>query len=367
MNDFNYSTTFRDIVKVVQLRFDAASEAHKKLFDKVIFQDYLDWDEPTVGLDFDAILGKYNITIAAPTIGDHSSEPAVASDGLDILRDKLLHHAIIRKLSAQDFRKIWQLLDSRSINDKTKTQQLVNTMWGEVTAVVDAVLAKLDIIFLNALTNCGKCTLDSTNNPEGGVSGVIDYKQPADNIVGVTTKWIDTNLSTVDCFEDILGVIDAASHVQFAKILCAPSLLTYLCKADSTRKLIWGSDKGSRAVVLKDLNDYMLLNGFPIFEPIRRLVRIQDGTIKKDYNPVNEKNLVFIPEGKLGVVKNAYADSELTPEEGVAYSNYGRVRVSQWKTGDLVGSSISEYTKAEAFALPVITEFNGIYTLKTQD
>ena len=76
--------------------------------------------------------------------------------------------------------------------------------------------------------------------------------------------------------------------------------------------------------------------------------------------------MVFIPEGKLGLVKNAYANSELREEPNVAYSNYGRIRVSQWGVGETQNSNGVEFTKAEVFALPVITEMNGIYTLKTQ-
>jgi hypothetical protein len=76
--------------------------------------------------------------------------------------------------------------------------------------------------------------------------------------------------------------------------------------------------------------------------------------------------MVFIPDGKLGIVKNAWANNELKPEAGVAYSNYNRIRVSQWGVGETQGSNGVEFTKAEVNALPVITEMNGIYTLKTK-
>jgi hypothetical protein len=68
----------------------------------------------------------------------------------------------------------------------------------------------------------------------------------------------------------------------------------------------------------------------------------------------------------LGTIKNAYADSELKQENGVSYSNFGRIRVSQWGVGETQGSNGVEFTKAESLALPVITEINGIYSLKTE-
>lgn len=171
----------------------------------------------------------------------------------------------------------------------------------------------------------------------------------------------------MDCFEDIQSIIDAAQDkVVFGKVLCAPSLISYMCRSKKMKQMIWGTDKSSRMVQLKDINEYMQTNSYPVFEPIRRQIRVQNGTQRTPYTPWNAKNMVFIPDGKLGIVKNAYANSELRQEPGVAYSNYGRIRVSQWGAGETQGSNGVEFTKAEAFALPVITEMNGIYTLKTQ-
>jgi hypothetical protein len=65
-------------------------------------------------------------------------------------------------------------------------------------------------------------------------------------------------------------------------------------------------------------------------------------------------------------VKNAFADAELKPEPGVAYSTNNRILVSQWGVGATSNSRGVEFTKAESLSLPVITEMNGIYTLKTK-
>ena len=362
-----YSSIYGDLVKNVQVRFDAVSELRKKLFSSVVFENYLDWDVPTVGLDFEELVGQYNITVAAPTIGDNSKEAILGTEGLETIRDRVLTHALTKPMTIQDYRKVLQLLDSKSLPDKVKTQQLVNLMWGDVQTVVDGVLAKLDVLFLRALSCEGKVEIDGVINPEGGVRGTIDFKQPGENIASSGTSWTQGNSETVDCFEDIQGVIDAAQDkTVFAKILCAPSVISYICRSKKVRQLIWGTDKSAKIVQLKDINAYMEENGYPIFEPIRRQVRIQNGKERTAYSPWNEKNLVFVPDGKIGVVKNSWANSELKPEPGVAYSNYGRVRVSQWGVGETQGSNGVEFTKAEAIALPVITEMNGIYTLKTQ-
>ena len=65
MPEILYSSIFGALTQHVQARFDAASKLHKQLFDNVIFERFLDWDTPTIGLDFEEIIGQYNITVAA--------------------------------------------------------------------------------------------------------------------------------------------------------------------------------------------------------------------------------------------------------------------------------------------------------------
>lgn len=367
MPQFLFSSLYGELTRNVQVRFDKASELHKRLFDNVIFEKYLDWDVPTIGLDFEELIGKYNITVAAPTIGDESKEAILGSEGLKTVKEHILNHALTLPMTIQNYRKILQILDSKSLPDSAKNEQLIKLMWGDVTTVVNAVLAKLDILFLRPLSNEGKVEIDDNINPEGGVRGTIDFNQPAENIASSKTEWTDGNIETVDCFEDIQAIIDAAQDkVTFSKVLCSTSRISYMCRSKKMKQMIWGTDKSSKMVQLKDINAYMEENSYPIFEPIRRQVRIQKGTQRIPYTPWNEKNMVFIPDGKLGLVKNAWSNNELKPEQGVAYSNYGRIRVSQWGVGESQGSNGVEFTKAESLSLPVITEMNGIYTLKTQ-
>lgn len=360
------SSLFGELTKHVQARIDAASELNKRIFDNVIYRKYLDWDTPTIGLDFEEIVGKYNLTVAAATIGENAKEPIWGSYGLETVKERVLNHAVTLPMTVQDYRKILQLLDSKSISDEQKKKQLIDLMWGGVTRVVNGVEAKIDIIFLGALSNCGVFTFDNKNNPEGGVRGEINFNMPATNIAQSTTKWTDANLETVDCMEDIQAILDLAEDkTVLGKILCAPSRISYMCRSKKMKQMIWGTDKSSKIVQLKDINDYMESNGYPTFEKIKRQCKIQNGNTLTPYTPWNANNIVFVPDGKLGTVKNAYANNELKPESDVAYSNYGRIRVSQWHVGETKGANQGEFTKAESLALPVITEMEGIYTLKT--
>lgn len=362
-----YSSIFGELTKEVQIRIDAATELRKRLFDQNIYERYLDWDVPTIGLNFEELIGQYNLSVAAATLDSKGKEPILGTEGLETLKQKVLTHQMSYSMPIEEYRKVLQILDSRMLTDDQKTQQLINLMWNNVSTVVKSVQSKLDIIFLGALSNKGVFTFNANNNPEGGVRGIIDYKMPPENIASVTLDWTDTNKDNVDPFEDIQGVVDAAQDkVTFDKILMSPARLSYLLKSRKMKQVIFGTDNSGTPLLMSGLNEFLRSNDLPVIETVRRITRIQDNGKLSEYKPWNDKNIVFVPAGKLGVIKNAYADNELRQEPGVTYSNYGRIRISQWGKGETDNSNGVEFTKAQSLSLPVLTEINGIYSLTVE-
>ena len=362
-----YSSIFGELTKEVQIRIDAATELRKRLFDQNIYERYLDWDVPTIGLNFEELIGQYNLSVAAATLDSKGKEPILGTEGLETLKQKVLTHQMSYSMPIEEYRKVLQILDSRMLTDDQKTQQLINLMWNNVSTVVKSVQSKLDIIFLGALSNKGVFTFNANNNPEGGVRGIIDYKMPPENIASVTLDWTDTNKNNVDPFEDIQGVVDAAQDKEtFDKILMSPARLSYLLKSRKMKQVIFGTDKSGTPLLMSGLNEFLRSNDLPVIETVRRITRIQDNGKLSEYKPWNDKNIVFVPAGKLGVIKNAYADNELRQEPGVTYSNYGRIRISQWGKGETDNSNGVEFTKAQSLSLPVLTEINGIYSLTVE-
>ena len=362
-----YSSIFGELTKEVQIRIDAATELRKRLFDQNIYERYLDWDVPTIGLNFEELIGQYNLSVAAATLDSKGKEPILGTEGLETLKQKVLTHQMSYSMPIEEYRKVLQILDSRMLTDDQKTQQLINLMWNNVSTVVKSVQSKLDIIFLGALSNKGVFTFNANNKPEGGVRGIIDYKMPPENIASVTLDWTDTNKDNVDPFEDIQGVVDAAQDkVTFDKMLISPARLSYLLKSRKMKQVIFGTDKSGTPLLMSGLNEFLRSNDLPVIETVRRITRIQNNGKLSEYKPWNDKNIVFVPAGKLGVIKNAYADNELRQEPGVTYSNYGRIRISQWGKGETDNSNGVEFTKAQSLSLPVLTEINGIYSLTVE-
>jgi len=363
-----FSSIFGDLTKQIQVVIDEASKQKKELFDKNIFESVFKWDIPEMGLQFSEAIGKSNITIMAGTIGDYSKEPVLSPRGLEVMQEKCLTHAISIPMDVQNYRRVLQLQESRHLSPEDKKKALIELMFGDVKDVVNGVNSKLDYIFLNAISNGGICTLNSTNNPEGGVKDTINYQMPSANKASATTEWTAANVASVDCIQDIYDVVMTASQkTKIAEVWMSQARFNYLVKTPKARASVFGTDLSNGILTGGKLNEYLESNDMPKIRVINRLCNAQnaDGSLT-ELTPFNDKNIVFVPAGQLGVIKNAYTNAELMPEQGVSYSKYGRIQVSKWRGGDTNGANQKEMTKAEAVALPVITQINNIYQLTVE-
>lgn len=360
----DYTSIFGELSREVQIRIDEASRLNKQLFDTNIFERYLSWDTPSIGLDVEAIVGKYNLSVAAATLDSRGKEPVMGFEGIELIKEHVLTHQMTLPMRAEDYRKVLQILDSRMLSDDERLNRLIEIMFGNVTSVVNSVQSKLDMIFLGMLSNKGIFTFDKDNNPEAGVRGAYGKAFPTENVKTATADWTAANIDTVDCFADIQSVLDVAQDKSVVdRILLSQSRLSYICRSKKMKMAVFGEDRSSTPLLLNGLNEFMRINNLPVFEVVRRQMRVQNNGTFANVTPWNDKNLVFIPAGQLGTIANAYTDNELRPENGVTYSNYGRIRVSQWGAGETTNSNGVEFTKAQSISIPLITETNGMYSL----
>ena len=114
----DYTSIFGELTESIQARIDAASRHGKQIFDQAIYPHYLTWDTPSVGLNFEELISKYNICVAAATIGDNSKEPELGTEGFSTIKQKVFNHAISRPLTIGEYRNILALLDSKKLTDR---------------------------------------------------------------------------------------------------------------------------------------------------------------------------------------------------------------------------------------------------------
>ena len=367
-----YSSIFGDLVKKVQITFDEATKQEVALFSQSFYHGRFSWDTPSIEMTFEEIINKYNLVLAAAVISDDGDSPMRSSDGFKTLANKVCHLTHTYPMPMSDYRKIVALLDSKMANRNPNVRAMAlkkmeELMFKGPKEAVEGVEAQVDNLILSALSNEGHLILDEKNNPEG-IKLDLDYKMPNKNKFAAGKKaWIPENIEIIDIWEDFQQVLDEAEGTSVLKeALLSPDKINYILRARKIKQMIFGTDKSSKILSLNQFNEYMLENDFPILKKINRKMAIQKDGMRQPIRPWNPDNIVFIPEGELGVIKNAYDDEEIKPSPGVSNSYYNRIQVSQWSAGKADGKKSKEYTEASCMCLPVITAIEGCYSLDTQ-
>lgn len=354
------------------ITFDEATKNEVALFSKPFFYERFTWDVPTVGLNFSEIINKYHLVFAASVISEDGDSPMRSSRGYETLESKVCQLSHTYPMPISDYRKIVEMLDSRLTSRNPRTRDMAlkkmeELMFSGPKEAVEGVEAQVDNLILNALSNEGHLKLDARNNPEG-ISLDLDYKMPDKNKFAVNKfKWIPENIETIDAWEDVEQVLDAADGVSDIKeILASTDKINFLLRSRKIRQMVYGSDKSSEILTLVKLNAYLAENDKPVFTKINRKIAIQKDGEEQVIRPWNPDSLVFIPSGEMGIIKSAYSDEEIKPSSDVANSYYNRIQVSQYSEGKAQGKKSKEYTEGSCLCLPVFTAIKGCYSLDTQ-
>ncbi len=365
MKSFFNSDTFGDLTKLVQITFDQASEKQKQLFAKSYTDQFMDWDAPQMGLSFEEIMGAYKLTVLASVIGDNAATPLRSSDGLGTFSGQIPRIGHKFPMEANKLRSLIQMLETSRISDSAKLQKLQETMFANVADAVRGVKDRLDHILLGALSNDGVASFTSSNNPDGR-RFTINYQLPAANKKFVSKIWNDANLTTADPFEDMSTVVNAfADKVTFGAMLMSNETMLRLARFTTIKKAIYGTDKQNTPLMLDFMNEQFQRFGLPPVMVVKKQNDVLVNGKRTTVNPWNSDRVVFVPAGKLGVVKTAFEDSQIMPEENVSYSNYdrGNIVVAQWRTGESKNELAAEMTQASSRAVPVLTAIDGIVSL----
>lgn len=362
---FFNSETFGDLTRLVQITFDQASEKQIQLFATSYVDRFMNWDTPQMGLTFNEIIGTYKLTVLASVIGDNASTPLRSYDGAGTFYGQIPRIGHKFPMEASKLRELLQLLETSRISDKAKLQKLQESMFANVADAVKGVKDRLDFIALTALSNDGVVVFNESNNPDGRRFSV-NYEMPSENIRKVKKAWVDTNLTTADPFEDLARIVnDFKGKVEFGAMLMDNSTLLLLAKFTTVKRAIYGTDKMNTPLMLDYLNEQFQRYGLPPIEVISKRNDVLVDGKRTVVNPWNASKVVFVPTGKLGIVKTAFEDSQIMPEENVSYSTYdrGNIVVAQWRTGESKNEIAAEMTQASSRALPVFTTIDGIVSL----
>lgn len=361
MADNRITSIFGPYAKQLQALIDARADRFKTQF----FPAYFDWGVPTMTLSYATAIGRSRIEAAASVVAHGAGAPLRSRAGLDLLEGKVAAIKVKRNMKEEDYR-TYMTVQNLNIDDQQKKLTMLKLIWEDTMYCVDAVMDRLDIMCLQAISS-GKITISKDTNPDGINPPVIDLLMPKNNRKSAKVKWTADNLQTMTPISEIEDVCDAAEDAgsSIAKILMPKALFRLVERSKETLDLLTafnGINKGNLNMVTLDmLNAYLDANKYPPIELIDARKAIEKDGKLTSYSPWTDGNVSFIPDGKLGIIHNAYDIEQLQPVNGIAYATYNNALISKWSVND----PWAEYTQGVISAFPGVEAIDSIYILQT--
>lgn len=358
-------SVFGQQVNALQILIDTRLEK----FNKPWYVDYFDWDTPQIGLDYSSVLGSAVITAAASVVDRNAETPLRSREALAKITGEIPAIKEILPMNENQYRHYIALANMPNVKDEQKKQQALKLIWDDVKKVTEAVHNRLDMLVLQAIST-GTIDINIDNNPDGVVFPNIDLLMPSNNKKQVGTQWSETNATPL---QDIMKVVNEGqiSGYGFAKILIDSQKFAQMMRNQEVKDTLGAffgltktaTNSQTAPLTLDRINQYMQESNLPIFEIVNKRIAVEKNGKAIAVNPFEAKTLSFIPDGKLGVIKNALAVEELNPVENITYANSGRILISKWKQNE----PFREFTKSECNAFPVVESINNIFLLKTEN
>lgn len=263
-------------------------------------------------------------------------------------------------MSESDYRD-YLAIQALNTSDAVRKQSILDLIFNDARTVGESAHKRLDAMCLQAVST-GKISLNTTNNPDGLTTSDIDLLMDDSRKTNASVNW-DT-AATAKPLTDITGIVNTASAngTTFGKILMdRTAFLKFAATTEVINSLISFNQlqKGAQIATLDKVNDYMTANMLPVIEIVDVPIGIEKDGIISTIRPWETTNIAFVPDGQLGVIKNAIAIEQMRPVTNVSYANFNRALISKWSENEPFG----EWTKVELNAFPAFEAIDNVYLL----
>lgn len=368
---FESNATFKEALRKVNFRIDAASKQNVEIFGKTWAEKHFTYGRvPHLMKDFKTILGKMHLTIAASTINGKSAEPLRMNQGFAEMAQKMFTYAHAYKMEADEIRQLLLMAEAAKNNaDAQAVEYIASVLFDQQKDAVQGVRERLDLIILEALSNHGQFTFSAQNDPQSPFIGETIYfgfDANKKGTVGGGNTWIAANKATVDPIAEFDSVMKANRLVKPKKALMEYSTLLYILSCDKIKGYLNSTQYPNNPITEVALNNWLQSWGLPTIEVVDKTCLVQDGDKLSEYTPWKAGQISFIPEDNLGTIETAFSDAELgMKSEGVQYNHYGRIETRRFVQGEKENADYAEITKASMTGAPSFESAKYITTLDT--
>jgi len=181
---------------------------------------------------------------------------------------------IARKVRLGDKEQLLYLRISQNAALPADVRQYIQRIYDDVTAMRDAVLARITKMCLDAISTIGPITVD-----EGGVKMNVDFRVPAAHTEVLATPWMAPD---ADPYEDIRRWVQTIEDDQGftpTRALTSTPVVRALLSNDKIRELVLGrnfSGQVQRAPTLAEYNAWAEAFGFPQIGVLDARIWVED-------------------------------------------------------------------------------------------
>lgn len=352
----------RSLLKLVN-QTNMAARLNTKYVKPMYFPNFFGTKKVST-LTWETLVGEQGAPVIADVISFDASAPQKSREVIRKLSGDIPKTALKRGMNERDYNEYLRL--QYECNGDADKLALLNLAFKDQDFVYNAVRGRMEWFGLQLLSR-GGFALNVTNNNGLVTVEFVGCGMPKENRRVSTADW--SNAATANGLQDIADTLEAASlngrTIKYVVMHASDFLL--LCKQKSTADTLKGwLNMSGRLTVTKDtINQYLATQAFPVqIVTVNPAVRIENSAhVRKTISPWERKRVTFLEDLRVGDIQHGPIAAENAPSvrEKALMVRRDFVLITRWS--EL--SPFKEWTQAEANAMPVINDPDGLYILKT--
>lgn len=352
----------RSLLKLVN-QTNMAARLNTKYVKPMYFPNFFGTKKVST-LTWETLVSEQGAPVIADVISFDASAPQKSREVIRKLSGDIPKTALKRGMNERDYNEYLRL--QYECNGDADKLALLNLAFKDQDFVYNAVRGRMEWFGLQLLSR-GGFALNVTNNNGLVTVEFVGCGMPKENRRVSTADW--SNAATANGLQDIADTLEVASlngrTIKYVVMHASDFLL--LCKQKSTADTLKGwMNMSGRLTVTKDtINQYLATQAFPVqIVTVNPAVRIENSAhVRKTISPWERKRVTFLEDLRVGDIQHGPIAAENAPSvrEKALMVRRDFVLITKWS--EL--SPFKEWTQAEANAMPVINDPDGLYILKT--
>lgn len=314
-------------------------------------------------LTWKTLAGEQGVPVIADVISFDSSSPEKSREVIRKLSGDIPKISMKFSMNESDLNEYIRL--QSDIRNDARLRSLLDLAFKDTDRAYNGVRGRIEWMALQLLSR-GGFMLNPTNNNGIVTTAFVGCGMPNDNRRVSTADW--SNASTADGLQDIADAVDMAFQKgrNIRYVVMRADDFSLLRKQKSTIEALkgWLNQSGKLAPSFKVINNYLADQEFPVeIKLVKPAVRIENAAHeRKTVCPWERKRIALLEDLRVGDIQHGPIASETlaSMRQNALMVKKDFVLVSKWSEPE----PVKEWTKAEANAMPVINDPEGLFILK---